>query len=111
MELRLYPGQDDRLIAWLQTLEGQPFGVKSQAIKAALLHGIDAGSKVASAPAVDWTTLLPEIRRVVEAAVANALSQQGWVVAKAADAPPTDAAEALLAALDHNLLLEEDSGI
>ena len=38
--LRLYPGQDDDLIAWLAQSDAKPYGAKSQAVKEALRRGI-----------------------------------------------------------------------
>ena len=87
LELRLYRGQalDDVLIAWLDELDSKSHGIKSQAIKEALLRGI--GQSPAGAPAsvsIDAGTVqtaieeamngaLRQLRRVVEASVESAL--------------------------------------
>ncbi len=72
IHIRLYPGQDDDLIAWWRGLEGLPFGAKSQAVREALRRGIGGAGDprpVAVAP-ID----LGAIRQVVEAAVSQALA-------------------------------------
>ncbi|HIE39047.1 MAG TPA: hypothetical protein EYP77_08285 [Anaerolineae bacterium] len=103
----LYPGEDDELIAWVNSLDRLPFGAKSQAVKEALRRAVGGGSspgRPAPAPAVD----LSEIRAVVEAAVEQALARQ-QVSAAAATAPEEDAeVEALLDGLGASLVLGDE---
>ena len=73
LKLRLYPGQDDDLIAWLDSLDGQPFGAKAQAIRDVLHRGLGSGAE--SQPGVHAEIDLGDVRRVVEAAVSSALAQ------------------------------------
>ena len=86
LKVRLYPGQDDDLLRWYESLAHLPYGAKSQAIKEALRRGIglEEGASSASAFAtVDPDALraameqvmerfLVDMRRVVEAALASA---------------------------------------
>ena len=86
VRFRLYPGQDDDLLAWYRELERLPYGAKGQAFKEALRRGIglEEGASSASAfAAVDPDALraameqvmerfLVDMRRVVEAALASA---------------------------------------
>ena len=105
LHIRLYPGQDDELLHWLEQLDDRAYGLKSQAVKEALLRGIGKGSNAGGLPAID----LSEVRRVVEAAVETALSRlQGQMVA-APGSPSTedDEAEELLDALGEALVLRE----
>ena len=111
IKIRLYPGQDDELIRWLEQLEDQPYGVKTQAIKEALRKGLGASplQAAATAPAVD----LAEVRRVVEAGVASALGRlEGQVLGSATTAPAEEEEEVedLLAALKRSLVLGDDGG-
>jgi hypothetical protein len=88
--LRLYPGRDDELIHWLGRF-GKSYGVKSNAIKEALRRGIgSAGVEELSVTtaAVD----MAEIRRVVEAAVAQAVTSFGGQIGGGA-VPDRDEAE------------------
>lgn len=105
LSLRLYWGQDDDLIGWLEKFDGQPYGVKTQAVKEALRRNLGAGGEQAAAaqPAVD----LAEVRRVVEAAVTSALARfEGQVHGVAAGVPgEDDEAEDLLDALGDSLVL------
>ncbi len=93
--IRLYPGQDDDLIAWLSKLR-QPRGQKGQAIKDALRRGIGQAGTVPPAAALDASALLADIRQVVEAALQSAMitppSQQS--------ASSADEAEQLMSKLD-----------
>jgi len=105
LHIRLYPGQDDELLHWLEQFDDRPYGLKSQAVKEALLRGMGDESHTGGSPAID----LSEVRRVVEAAVETALSRlQGQMVA-APGSPPTedDEAEELLDALGEALVLRE----
>jgi hypothetical protein len=103
LHIRLYPGQDDELLHWLEQFDDRPYGVKSQAVKEALLRGVEGAAAPGGASVID----LSEVRRVVEAAVETALSRfQGQVVA--ATVPPStedDEADDLLDALGENLVL------
>ena len=40
IKIRLYPDRDDELIQWQAQFDGQPYGVKTQAVKEALRRGI-----------------------------------------------------------------------
>ena len=107
LKIRLYPGQDDALVRWLEQFRGLPYGVKSQAVREALLRGIgENGQGLSPAPAV--AVDLAEIRQVVEAAIATALArcegQLGGVVAQAEE---DDETEALLDGLGAALVLRE----
>jgi hypothetical protein len=108
ISVRLYPGQDDALIAWHDSLASQPFGAKSQGIKSALLRGIGGDAVSASSPSVDVGALLSDIRKVVEAAAMQALAGSG--VTPAASPQNRDEAEegvagAMLDELADNLLM------
>ena len=100
----LYPGEDDELIAWVNSLDRLPFGAKSQAVKDALRCAVGGGGDSggpALAPAID----LSEIRAVVEAAVEQVLARL-QVSAAAATASEEDAeVEALLDGLGASLVL------
>lgn len=86
VRFRLYPGQDDDLLAWYRELERLPYGGKGQAIKEALRRGIGQEAsepRVSASATVDPEALsrameqvmerfLVEMRRVVEAALASA---------------------------------------
>ena len=108
--IRLYSGQDDELIRWLEQFNDKPYGVKSQAVKEALLRGIgsDPDRPTTSAvPAVD----LAEVRRVVEAAVATALARFEGQVSGAVPAHPPEEdeeTEDLLDSLGAALTLQDD---
>jgi len=107
LKLRLYPGQDDELIHWLAQFDDQSYGIKTQVIKEALLRSIGGGDpgQGSPVPALDLT----EIRRVVEAAVTQALARFEGQVAGAAVAAPEedDETEALLDDLGAALVLME----
>jgi hypothetical protein len=97
--VRFYPGQDDDLLRWL--------GAKTQAIKEMLRRGMGANPVrvTTTAPALD----LAEIRQVVEAAVASALSRfESQVVGVAVAATEEDdQVESLLDTLGKALILSE----
>lgn len=108
LHLRFYVGQDDEVIRWLEQLDDQPYGTKTQAIKAALLRGIGGDSDQATeAPAA---LDLGEVRRVVEAAVTTALSRFEGQVGRSPTGLPAeeDETEDLLDALESALVLRED---
>lgn len=113
LSLRLYPGQDDPLIQWLEQFEGRPYGAKSQAIREMLARAISgAPGPGADAPALD----LAELRRVVEAAMASALAGfactlqgKGHLVGVSGSrAAEDDETEDLLDALGEALVLGDD---
>jgi len=105
LHIRLYPEQDDELLHWLEQLDDRPYGLKSQAVKEALLRGIEGGSDAGGSTATD----LSEVRRVVEAAVETALSRwQGQMVVAPSPSPTEDnEAEDLLDALGEALVLRD----
>ncbi len=120
---------DGDLIAWLASLNGQPYGHKQQTVKAMLRRALslEVASTVSPAnpptgelkeiqthieaihqrlkqsPALD----LGEIRAVVEAAVASSLAKQGgaFIPSNAATSPEEPS---LLASMVSGLMLEED---
>lgn len=109
IKIRLYPGQDDELIQWLVQFEGQPYGVKTRALKDALRFGIGGTTPetLAAAPASE----LAAIRSVVEAAVASAMDRwegpwlgSGREGCRAED----DEVEGLLDAFEGSLVLGDD---
>jgi hypothetical protein len=106
--LRLYRGQDDELIRWLEQLDDQPYGLKTQAVKEALRRSIgeDEGQAATPAPTLD----LSEMRRVVEAAVTTALSRFEGQMGRVPTGLPAeeDETEDLLDALESALVLQED---
>ncbi len=106
IRVRLRHGQDDRLLTWLEQFDGQPYGLKSQAVKQALLRGIDEGTSQESAGSL--TVDLAEIRQVVESAVAAQLARLGAQVNLVDTATEeTDEVEALLNELG-GLVLDDD---
>lgn len=109
IKIRLYPGQDDELIQWLVQFEGQPYGVKTRALKDALRLGIGGTTPeaLAAAPASD----LAAIRSVVEAAVASALDRWEcpWMGSdREGCRAEEDEVEALLDAFGSSLVLGDD---
>ncbi|HOD04915.1 MAG TPA: hypothetical protein PKH92_07710 [Anaerolineaceae bacterium] len=115
LKVTLYPDRDTDLLAWAMTLEALPFGAKSQAIKATLLRGLaDAAPATGAVTAVSVDTsvileaLLPELRRVVESAIAAALARAGGVLAPPAAVGETEMVSELLEALGADLLLADD---
>jgi hypothetical protein len=109
IKIRLYPGQDDELIQWQAQFDGQPYGVKTQAVKEALRRGIGTEPLQATVatPALD----LVEVRRVVEAAVVSALGRfEGQVLGAAAATPAEedDEVEDLLEGFQYSLVLGDD---
>ncbi len=114
LQIRLYPGQDDELIGWLAQFDGRPYGAKSQAVKEALARGLGShpgqSTGVATlcpstAPAAD----LAEIRRVVEAAVTQALARfEGYVASAPAALQPDDETETLLDNMATALVLTDE---
>lgn len=130
LSLRLYWGQDDDLIGWMEQFDGQPYGVKTQAVKEALRRnlGTDGGQATAAPSALDPSIAcdelrrvelsgqsLAEVRRVVEAAMTSTLARfactlqgEGQMIGAAVAVPgEDDEAEGLLDALGDSLVLEE----
>ncbi len=114
LRVRLHPGQDDRLIAWIQSLDDQSYGVKSQTIREALLRGIgaspDPAAQTIPSSAPDLDEFLPQMRRVVETAVGDALARNGVRLTPGPQNDPVDESEEVAAILDAmgNLFLEDD---
>jgi hypothetical protein len=109
LHLRLYAGQDDELIRWLEQFDDQPYGAKTQAVKDALLRGLGEAPGQASGPAAATAAWdLSDVRRVVEAAVETALARFGGQVITPTVAPSEDdEAEGLLDALGESLVLKD----
>ena len=122
IKIRLHPGQDDDLIPWLKQLDHQPYGVKTQAVKGALRRGLGAerpqapvAPPVVEHPAELSRQSLVEIRQVVEAAVASALSRFAFTLeAEGRDGSTTttteedDPVEDLLDTLGKALVLDDE---
>ena len=109
IKIRLYPGRDDELIQWQAQLDGQPYGLKTQAVKEALRRGIGVAALQATdaAPVLD----LVEVRRVVEAAVTSALGRfEGQVDGAKVTTPAEedDEVEDLLEGFQYSLVLGDD---
>jgi len=103
----LYPGEDDQLIAWVNSLNRLPFGGKSQAVKDALRRGI--GLVPDNAPSTSPVLDLAEIRAVVEAAVAQALARsEGQMSVASVGAFEDEETEAILDHLGATLVLDEE---
>ena len=110
--LRLYPGQDDDLIRWLDELDGEQIGAKTRAMKETLRSGRDTGKTeavrgISATPPLD----LVEVRQVVEAAVASALGRfEGQISGSApsGDVEEDGEVEDLLRACEKSLVLGDD---
>ena len=115
LTLRLDPQTDADLLAWVERLRQQGYGVLSREVKAALRAWLDSGGQPLPAsqpPAPDWNGVLVEIRQVVEAAVQSALESGNLVVASTPPAGAEDqAAEEALEALGQSLLLGDDDEV
>ncbi len=125
LHLRLYAGQDDELIRWLEQFDDQPYGTKTRAVKDALLCGMREAPAQEAAQDLDCsarscqetlTASLADVRRVVEAAVETALARLGdhrngsgtLQVAVPAVAPSEgDEADDLLDALGESLVVKD----
>lgn len=111
--LRFYPGQDDDLIDWLEKLEGDVMGAKTQRVKDALRSSVDgqpAPGEVPVSPASPGVDLA-EMRQVVEAAVVSAIARCGGLAAGGVSPAPAEQdeeADRLLAALDASLMLGDE---
>ncbi len=98
--IRLYPGLDDDLIVWLNSLSFQ----KGEIIKTALRRG--QGQPAASTSAtLDDGSLLADIRQVVEATLQASLASLSVNLPAANQTEQTDQAEERLARLDQDLSL------
>jgi hypothetical protein len=107
--VRFYPGPDDDLIAWLQTLDELPFGGRAQAIREMLRRGLghSAQATPAAPAAVDLSGWLPEIRRALAAELdQRQLTASGTTQAAVGNHGEASEAEALLDQLTANLILE-----
>ncbi len=108
LTLRFYPGQDDDLILWMKSLDGQPYGAKSQAVKGAIRRGIETVPDVSITPVLD----LSELRQVVESAVTQGLSRFKGQIGQAITSDSSDdedaKAEAMLNNLGMSLVLADD---
>jgi hypothetical protein len=108
LKIRLYPGQDDDLLEWLEEFEDQPYGVRTQALKSALRRGSGVKADLPTVP-VQPELDLAEVRRVVEAAVTSVLIRfTGQGVGTGVGLPPEedDETEDLLSALGATLVLD-----
>ncbi len=117
LKVRLYFGQDDDLLEWLDSLD--PRINRGEAIKEALRRGID--NRTTSAPAnatldadavreavtnaIAQSLDLAEIRRVVEAAVTSALAAIRVNVVEETTGEDDDESEDFLDTLGDELLL------
>lgn len=127
--VRLYPEQDtdEQLIHWQNQFANELHGAKTQAIKNALLRGINASDTVsADVPtsvgidpqalqqvveaAVARAVDMERIRRVVEAAVTSAMAQYGGPLLARADKSVAEQAEAdqILDAMGDQMILSGD---
>ncbi len=117
--IRLMPGQDDDLIAWLQALADEPQGVRGQRYKEIVREGLRVTGELpwqgevrgpAVGAAVDHEALLGDIRRVLEAVIESRLGR-GAVIATGTDEagePVTQDAGDWLESVMGGLLLGED---
>ncbi len=107
--IRLYPGQDDKLIRWMESLDDLPWGEKAQRVKDALLRStdVDRSGEPIAAPAPAAVNLA-EIRQVVEASIETALARfDGGQITSTADADEDDEAETWLDGLGASLILDD----
>ena len=93
LTLRIYAERDEDLYRWLQGLDDLPYGHKAQEVKEVLRRGLaQAGASGGSDAPVDAKAiqraltaalgeLLDDLRRVVTAAVTNALNEVQVTVA------------------------------
>ena len=105
LHIRLYPGQDDELLHWLEQFDDQPYGIKTQAVKETLRRGIEGCPGDAPASSLD----LAEIRRVVEAAIETGLARFEGRMVPVADTTveEDDETEGLLDSLGEALVLKD----
>ncbi len=100
--LRLHPDRDADLLAWLEKLDGLPFGGKGETVKAALRRGI--GMEMTADQAVT-SGLLAQVRAVVEAAVGAGLADAQIVRKPLTTGTPASETDALLDAFAESLTL------
>ncbi len=93
LTLRIYAERDEDLYRWLQGLEDLPYGYKAQVVKEVLRCGLaQAGASGGGEAPVDaeavqravtaaLSDVLTDLRRIVEAAVATALTEVQVTVA------------------------------
>lgn len=105
--IRFYPGPDDDLLAWLETLDKLPFGAKGQALKATLRRGLGMVMSAADSPTATTALELSELRKVLELVLDERLSRYTLqnTTPILPDVEETEAA-ALLDRLSANLLLD-----
>jgi hypothetical protein len=107
LKIRLYRGQDDELIAWLDQFDDRPYGAKSQAIKEALRRGIGAVTDPGGL-AMDEDRL----RQLVKTGVLDVLAAYlGPRVSRASLAAPThedDETAVLLDRLGASMTISDD---
>jgi len=96
LTLRIYAERDEDLYRWLQGLDDLPYGRKAQVVKEVLRRGLaQAGTSGGDDAPVDAAAIqravtaalsdvLTDLRRIVEAAVATALTEVQVIAA----APP-----------------------
>ena len=102
--LRLDDQRDSDLIQRLESARREHgYGAVSQVLRTALRQYYNGESASAGA---DWSSLLPQIRATVEAAVASALDGLAVSQKPSSDSIPTDETDALLDALSADLLVE-----
>jgi hypothetical protein len=102
LTIRFYPGQDDDLIAWLEEMRAS-YGKKGETVKRTLRKGLGA-TESHSAVALDSSSLLADIRQVMESTLASYAFQPA--VRADANVQEEDAAEERLSRLDLGLSLD-----
>lgn len=106
IRLRLYYGEDNRLIEWLRQFDDAPLGERSRAIKATLLRGIQ-GPVARNGPVLTGEDL-ESILQVVEAGVSSAVRQFGGIVVASPETDGEDEETAsILDGLGESLMVEE----
>ncbi len=102
LTIRLYPGQDDDLITWLEEMRAS-YGKKGENVKDVLRKGIGTTISSSAIP-LDAGSLLADIRQVLESTLASFAFQPSLQAeAKSQD---DDLAEERLSRLDLGLLLD-----
>ena len=121
IRIRLYPGQDDDLIAWLEQSENRPHGIRTQAVKGTLRRCLGTErlqvqriAPMPEHPADLSKESLAEIRQVVEASVTSAFGRfactldAGGVADGATTTEEDDPVEDLLDTLGKSLVLDDE---
>lgn len=109
LKIRLRTGQHDDLIEWYRSLPSVPYGAKAEAVRELMRAGLGRTGHRTDDP-IDGVlaVLLPEIRTVVESALASALTQlQVSAVAPASPEDQDDETERLLDEIGAGMILEE----